>query len=158
MSLFLMNFFWVLWFSISVEPSEKSVEIMRKFSEQYARRSGTYFCSDKGVTSVVIKVFLTFHYRFNCIFSFQNLHMSHYPVLIPPKWDIQRAELQRIHPLVFRLIWQLKKLHILVLEFDASLVKICEYGWWWKLCHILSFARYLLWAKKNCYSYCLGCI
>ncbi|MBA0605861.1 hypothetical protein Godav_018393 [Gossypium davidsonii] len=38
-----------------VEPSEKSVEIMRKFSEQYARRSGTYFCMDKGVTSVVIK-------------------------------------------------------------------------------------------------------
>ncbi|TXG58983.1 hypothetical protein EZV62_016812 [Acer yangbiense] len=38
-----------------VEPSEKSVEIMRKFSEQYARRSGTYFCSDKGVTAVVIK-------------------------------------------------------------------------------------------------------
>ncbi|KAJ6807143.1 ferredoxin-thioredoxin reductase catalytic chain, chloroplastic [Iris pallida] len=38
------------------EPSEKSVELMRKFSEQYARRSGTYFCVDKGVTSVVIKV------------------------------------------------------------------------------------------------------
>lgn len=40
----------------AVEPSEKSVEIMRKFSEQYARKSGTYFCVDKGVTSVVIKV------------------------------------------------------------------------------------------------------
>ncbi|KAL8471443.1 hypothetical protein ACS0TY_028286 [Phlomoides rotata] len=38
-----------------VEPTEKSVEIMRKFSEQYARRSNTYFCVDKGVTSVVIK-------------------------------------------------------------------------------------------------------
>ncbi|KAL5152884.1 Ferredoxin-thioredoxin reductase catalytic chain, chloroplastic [Glycine soja] len=37
------------------EPSDKSVEIMRKFSEQYARKSGTYFCVDKGVTSVVIK-------------------------------------------------------------------------------------------------------
>ncbi|KAK3010604.1 hypothetical protein RJ639_010780, partial [Escallonia herrerae] len=37
------------------EPTDKSVEIMRKFSEQYARRSGTYFCVDKGVTSVVIK-------------------------------------------------------------------------------------------------------
>ncbi|GAA0174791.1 hypothetical protein Leryth_008411 [Lithospermum erythrorhizon] len=36
-------------------PSDKSVEIMRKFSEQYARKSGTYFCVDKGVTSVVIK-------------------------------------------------------------------------------------------------------
>ena len=41
----------------AAEPSEKSVEIMRKFSEQYARRSGTYFCVDKGVTSVVIKVY-----------------------------------------------------------------------------------------------------
>uniref|UniRef100_A0A1D1ZGF9 Ferredoxin-thioredoxin reductase catalytic chain, chloroplastic n=1 Tax=Anthurium amnicola TaxID=1678845 RepID=A0A1D1ZGF9_9ARAE len=38
-----------------VEPSEKSVDVMRKFSEQYARRSGTYFCVDKGVTAVVIK-------------------------------------------------------------------------------------------------------
>ncbi|PPS00069.1 hypothetical protein GOBAR_AA20593 [Gossypium barbadense] len=44
-----------------VEPSEKSVEIMRKFSEQYARRSGTYFCMDKGVTSVVIKAYVKFH-------------------------------------------------------------------------------------------------
>jgi aromatic ring-opening dioxygenase LigB subunit len=41
---------------LSVEPSDKSIEIMRKFSEQYARKSGTYFCSDKGVTAVVIKV------------------------------------------------------------------------------------------------------
>ncbi|XVF60389.1 hypothetical protein PTKIN_Ptkin08bG0041600 [Pterospermum kingtungense] len=39
----------------NVEPSEKSVEIMRKFSEQYANRSGTYFCMDKSVTAVVIK-------------------------------------------------------------------------------------------------------
>ncbi|XP_042044148.1 ferredoxin-thioredoxin reductase catalytic chain, chloroplastic-like isoform X1 [Salvia splendens] len=38
-----------------VEPTEKSIEIMRKFSEQYARKSDTYFCVDKGVTSVVIK-------------------------------------------------------------------------------------------------------
>lgn len=28
---------------------------MRKFSEQYARKSDTFFCVDKGVTSVVIK-------------------------------------------------------------------------------------------------------
>ncbi|CAL1391978.1 unnamed protein product [Linum trigynum] len=39
----------------AVDPADKSVEIMRKFSEQYARRSGTYFCVDKGVTAVVIK-------------------------------------------------------------------------------------------------------
>lgn len=42
-----------------VEPTEKSIEVMRKFSEQYARKSGTYFCVDKGVTSVVIKVFIS---------------------------------------------------------------------------------------------------
>jgi len=34
----------------------KSLEIMRKFSEQYAKSSGTYFCIDKSVTAVVIKV------------------------------------------------------------------------------------------------------
>ncbi|GAB4821894.1 hypothetical protein N2152v2_008940 [Parachlorella kessleri] len=28
---------------------------MRKFSEQYAKRTGTYFCMDKSVTAVVIK-------------------------------------------------------------------------------------------------------
>eukprot|EP00475_Leptophrys_vorax_P032378 TRINITY_DN4986_c0_g2_i1.p1 TRINITY_DN4986_c0_g2~~TRINITY_DN4986_c0_g2_i1.p1 ORF type:complete len:158 (-),score=7.24 TRINITY_DN4986_c0_g2_i1:199-672(-) len=39
----------------AAEPSDKSLEVMRKFSEQYARRTGTYFCVDKGVTSVVIK-------------------------------------------------------------------------------------------------------
>jgi ferredoxin-thioredoxin reductase catalytic chain len=38
------------------EPSEKSLEVMRKFSEQYARRSETFFCVDKGVTAVVVKV------------------------------------------------------------------------------------------------------
>ncbi|CAK9191393.1 unnamed protein product [Sphagnum troendelagicum] len=37
------------------EPSEKSLEVMRKFSEQYARRSETFFCVDKGVTAVVVK-------------------------------------------------------------------------------------------------------
>lgn len=29
--------------------------MMRKFSEQYAKSSGTYFCMDKGVTATVIK-------------------------------------------------------------------------------------------------------
>ncbi|XP_057534654.1 ferredoxin-thioredoxin reductase catalytic chain, chloroplastic [Amaranthus tricolor] len=38
-----------------VDPSEKSIEIMRKFSEQFCRKSGTYFCVDKSVTAVVIK-------------------------------------------------------------------------------------------------------
>lgn len=37
------------------ETTSKSLEIMRKFSEQYAKRSGTYFCMDKSVTAVVIK-------------------------------------------------------------------------------------------------------
>ncbi|KAL2932774.1 Ferredoxin-thioredoxin reductase catalytic chain chloroplastic [Bienertia sinuspersici] len=38
-----------------VEPSDKSMEVMRKFSEQFCRKSGTYFCVDKSVTAVVIK-------------------------------------------------------------------------------------------------------
>uniref|UniRef100_A0A0E0B036 Ferredoxin-thioredoxin reductase catalytic chain, chloroplastic n=1 Tax=Oryza glumipatula TaxID=40148 RepID=A0A0E0B036_9ORYZ len=37
------------------DASGKSLEIMRKFSEQYARRSNTFFCSEKSVTAVVIK-------------------------------------------------------------------------------------------------------
>ena len=36
-------------------PSAKNLEIMRKFSEQYARSSGTKFCMDKSVTAVVIQ-------------------------------------------------------------------------------------------------------
>eukprot|EP00879_Flechtneria_rotunda_P001919 GHRR01002092.1.p1 GENE.GHRR01002092.1~~GHRR01002092.1.p1 ORF type:complete len:147 (+),score=18.13 GHRR01002092.1:147-587(+) len=32
-----------------------SMEVMRKFSEQYAKRTNTYFCVDKSVTAVVIK-------------------------------------------------------------------------------------------------------
>eukprot|EP00898_Chlorokybus_atmophyticus_P005985 jgi/Chlat1/6388/Chrsp44S05839 len=35
--------------------SVASLEAMRKFSEQYAKRSGTYFCVDKGVTAVVVQ-------------------------------------------------------------------------------------------------------
>lgn len=46
---------WLLWM-VAAEPTEKNLDVMRKFSEQYARRSGTYFCVDKGVTAVVIKV------------------------------------------------------------------------------------------------------
>ncbi|GJP53413.1 hypothetical protein CLOM_g12560 [Closterium sp. NIES-68] len=41
--------------NVDVSPEDHALEIMRKFSEQYARRTGTYFCVDKGVTSVVIK-------------------------------------------------------------------------------------------------------
>lgn len=41
--------------STEQETTSKSLEIMRKFSEQYAKRSGTYFCMDKSVTAVVIK-------------------------------------------------------------------------------------------------------
>ena len=36
-------------------PSAKNLEIMRKFSEQYARSSGTNFCMDKSVTATVIQ-------------------------------------------------------------------------------------------------------
>ncbi|KNA16966.1 hypothetical protein SOVF_084430 [Spinacia oleracea] len=37
------------------DPSDKSMEVMRKFSEQFCRKSDTYFCVDKSVTAVVIK-------------------------------------------------------------------------------------------------------
>eukprot|EP00274_Cyanoptyche_gloeocystis_P002885 CAMPEP_0196664494 /NCGR_PEP_ID=MMETSP1086-20130531/57380_1 /TAXON_ID=77921 /ORGANISM="Cyanoptyche gloeocystis , Strain SAG4.97" /LENGTH=163 /DNA_ID=CAMNT_0042000829 /DNA_START=55 /DNA_END=546 /DNA_ORIENTATION=+ len=46
-------------FVVRSETAEKkavdSLEIMRRFSEQYAQRSGTYFCVDLSVTAVVIK-------------------------------------------------------------------------------------------------------
>jgi ferredoxin-thioredoxin reductase catalytic chain len=36
-------------------PSSESLEVIRKFAETYAKRSGTYFCSDAGVTAVVLE-------------------------------------------------------------------------------------------------------
>ena len=50
-------------FLIETADDDKSLELMRKFSEQYARRSGTYFCVDKGVTAVVIKVKFYKYYK-----------------------------------------------------------------------------------------------
>jgi ferredoxin-thioredoxin reductase catalytic chain len=37
------------------QATAKSLEAMRKFSETYAKRTGTYFCVDPGVTAVVIE-------------------------------------------------------------------------------------------------------
>lgn len=37
------------------ETMDKNLELMRHFSEQYAQRTGTYFCVDKSVTAVVIQ-------------------------------------------------------------------------------------------------------
>ncbi|MEB3830045.1 ferredoxin-thioredoxin reductase catalytic domain-containing protein [Phormidium sp. CCY1219] len=37
------------------QATDKNLEAMRRFSEQYAKRTGTYFCADLGVTSVVIE-------------------------------------------------------------------------------------------------------
>jgi hypothetical protein len=54
------DFFCLIWGytagAAGADASDKSLEIMRKFSEQYARRSNTFFCSEKSVTAVVIKV------------------------------------------------------------------------------------------------------
>ncbi len=37
-------------------PAESgSLEVIRKFAETYAQRTGTYFCSDLGVTAVVLE-------------------------------------------------------------------------------------------------------
>jgi ferredoxin-thioredoxin reductase catalytic chain len=35
--------------------TDKNLEAMRQFAEQYAKRTGTYFCADLGVTAVVIE-------------------------------------------------------------------------------------------------------
>ncbi len=37
------------------KSSEKSFEIMRKFSEAYAKRTGTYFCADLSITTAVVE-------------------------------------------------------------------------------------------------------
>lgn len=36
------------------QPDQKTVETMRKFAVQYAKRTGTFFCSDRAVPSVVV--------------------------------------------------------------------------------------------------------
>nr|UAD84110.1 ferredoxin thioreductase subunit b [Gracilaria changii] len=40
---------------MDVKSFDKSLEAMRKFSEAYAKRTGTFFCSDASVTAVVIE-------------------------------------------------------------------------------------------------------
>ncbi|MGK7916770.1 MAG: ferredoxin-thioredoxin reductase catalytic domain-containing protein [Prochloraceae cyanobacterium] len=35
--------------------SDKILEAMKNFAEQYAKRTNTYFCSDLGVTAVVVE-------------------------------------------------------------------------------------------------------
>lgn len=39
----------------SLQSVPESLEAMRKFSEAYAERTGTFFCSDTSVTAVVIE-------------------------------------------------------------------------------------------------------
>jgi ferredoxin-thioredoxin reductase catalytic chain len=38
-----------------VASGSESLEVIRKFAETYAQRTGTYFCSDPGVTAVVLE-------------------------------------------------------------------------------------------------------
>ena len=37
------------------QATDKNLELMRNFAQSYAKRTGTYFCSDPGVTAVVIE-------------------------------------------------------------------------------------------------------
>jgi ferredoxin-thioredoxin reductase catalytic chain len=37
------------------QATNKNLEAMRNFSETYAKRTGTYFCSDLSITAVVIE-------------------------------------------------------------------------------------------------------
>jgi len=53
---------------------------MRKFSEQYARRSETFFCVDKGVTAVVVKVDdLSFFFFFEFCLAFKSCRVLNLP-------------------------------------------------------------------------------
>ena len=37
------------------QASDKNLELMRNFAQSYAKRTGTYFCADLGVTAVVLE-------------------------------------------------------------------------------------------------------
>ncbi|NEQ51216.1 MAG: ferredoxin--nitrite reductase [Leptolyngbya sp. SIO3F4] len=37
------------------QATDKNLELMRNFAQSYAKRTGTYFCADLGVTSVVLE-------------------------------------------------------------------------------------------------------
>ena len=39
----------------STPAASESLEVIRRFAETYAQRTGTYFCSDPGVTAVVLE-------------------------------------------------------------------------------------------------------
>jgi ferredoxin-thioredoxin reductase catalytic chain len=41
--------------SATAAPSSESLELIRRFAEAYAKRTDTYFCSDPGVTAVVLE-------------------------------------------------------------------------------------------------------
>lgn len=41
--------------NFSLKSPPENLEAMRKFSEVYAKRTGTFFCSDVSVTAVVIE-------------------------------------------------------------------------------------------------------
>lgn len=40
---------------MNITDDDKTLEAMKNFAEQYAKRTGTYFCSDLSVTAVVIE-------------------------------------------------------------------------------------------------------
>lgn len=37
------------------QATKKNLELMRNFAQSYAKRTGTYFCADLGVTAVVLE-------------------------------------------------------------------------------------------------------
>lgn len=41
--------------NLNIQPMPKSFEVMHKFSQVYAKRTGTFFCNDLSVTAVVIE-------------------------------------------------------------------------------------------------------
>ncbi|MBF2037271.1 MAG: ferredoxin--nitrite reductase [Leptolyngbyaceae cyanobacterium T60_A2020_046] len=39
----------------TTQATDKNLELMRNFAQSYAKRTGTYFCVDPGVTAVVVE-------------------------------------------------------------------------------------------------------
>jgi hypothetical protein len=92
----------------SNDKSDKSVEVMRKFSEQYARRSNTFFCADKTVTAVVIKVSAV-SLTLVLVGDTATQHQRHPPINtdlwcigIPAQgfWDVKLGENRKQRPVI----------------------------------------------------------
>ena len=68
---------------VNLKSSDKSLEAMRHFSEQYAKRTGTYFCSESSVTAVVIEGLAKHKDELGAPYALVAIMMIKWPKLTP---------------------------------------------------------------------------